>query len=402
MAVTIVVSAFVALTLVPMMCARILKHAPEREESRFSRAMGRFFDAAVRDYGRALSWVLDRQGITLIVAILTLALTIALYVIVPKGFFPVQDTGLIQGISRADQSTSYQAMADRQQELATAILKDPDVASLSSFIGVDGTNVTLNQGRFLISLKPLGQRHRTVTDLIAALQSETAEVPGVQLFLQPVQDLSIDAATSPAAYRFVMQNTDPAALETWVPKLANKLAELPQLANVSTDLQSEGLTVDVNIDRQSASRFGITPATVDNALYDAFGQRIVSTIFTQSNQYRVILETSPSLQKSLSSLQSIYLPSATSSTGQVPLTSIATFTTRRSSLVINHLAQFPAATISFDLAPSVSLGEAVTAIRQAGTGDRHTDQLHIKLRGKCAGFRRFARQRATSDPRGGG
>jgi multidrug efflux pump len=197
------------------------------------------------------------------------------------------------------------------------------------------------------------------------LQNETSKVAGVRLFLQPVQDLTIDAATSTAAYRFVLQNTDARTLETWVPKLEGKLAALPQLANVSSDLQTDGLTVDVNIDRQSASRFGITPATVDNALYDAFGQRIVSTIFTQSNQYRVILEASPGLQKSLTSLSSIYLPSATSSTGQVPLTSIATFTTRPSSLVINHLAQFPAATISFDLAPGVSLGEAVTAIRQA-------------------------------------
>jgi multidrug efflux pump len=364
LAVTIAISAFVALTLVPMMCAKILKqHAPEKE-GWFSRSTGRFFDAAVHEYGRLLTWVLDHQALTLIVAVLTLGLTVALYIAVPKGFFPVQDTGLIQGISRADQSTSYQAMAERQQELAAAILKDPDVASLSSFIGVDGTNVTLNQGRFLISLKPLSERRRNVTQLIAELQNETSKVPGIHLFLQPVQDLTIDAATSTAAYRFVLQNTDSRALETWVPKLAGKLADLPQLANVSSDLQTKGLTVDVNIDRQSASRFGITPATVDNALYDAFGQRIVSTIFTQSNQYRVILETSPDLQKSLTSLSAIYLPSATSSTGQVPLTSIATFTTRASSLVINHLAQFPAATISFDLAPGVSLGEAVTAIRQ--------------------------------------
>ena len=364
LAVTIVISAIVALTLVPMMCARLLKRDPNAAAPHGAEKPG-MFEAIVRGYGRMLTWVLDHQTLTLLVAIGTLALTVALYVIVPKGFFPVQDTGMIQGLSRADQSISYAAMAERQQELGQAILKDPDVASLSSFIGVDGTNVTLNQGRFLISLKPIGERSRSVQEVIAAIQRETAKVAGAQLFLQPVQDLTIDAATSTAAYRFVLQNTDSATLETWVPKITAKLASLPQLVNVSSDLQNAGLTVDVNIDRPSAARFGITPATIDNALYDAFGQRIVSTIFTQSNQYRVILETTPTLQKSLDSLSSLYLPSSTSSTGQVPLSTVATFTTRRSSLVVNHLAQFPAATIAFDLAPSVSLGEAVTAIRQA-------------------------------------
>lgn len=386
LAITIVISAVVALTLVPMMCAQLLKAEEEGVSGRLAIASENVFNAVIRGYGHALTWVLNRQGLTLLVALMTLALTAALYVVVPKGFFPVQDTGLLQGISRAEQSTSFQAMADRQQALAKVILENPDVDSLSSFIGVDGTNSTLNQGRFLISLKPKGERVRTATEVIADLGQATAIVPGVQVFLQPVQDLTIDAATSPSQYRFVLQNTDQALLETWVPKLVTRLSQLPQIRNVVSDLQGDGLTVDVTVDRETAARFGITPATVDNALYDAFGQRIVSTIFTQSNQYRVILETDPSLQKSLASLSSIYLPSATSSTGQVPLSAIATFSTRRAPLLGNHLAQFPATTISFDLSPSTSLGEAVAAIREAENEIALPASFITRFQGTAAAF----------------
>jgi multidrug efflux pump len=287
-----------------------------------------------------------------------------LYVYVAKGFFPVQDTGLIQGISQAAQTTSFRGMAEHQQELAAAILEDKDVESLSSFIGVDGSNTTLNQGRFLIALRPRDERKRTASEIIRDLQNRAAEIPGIELFMQPVQDLTIDAAVSATQYRFVLQNSDLTVLERWVPILVAKLKQLPQITDIASDLQQDGLTVDVTIDRATAARFGITPATVDNALYDSFGQRIVSTIFTQSNQYRVILEAEPSLQATIASLSSIYLPSSISVGGQVPLAAIATVTERRAALQVNHMAQFPAATISFNLAPSASLGAAVTAIRE--------------------------------------
>jgi multidrug efflux pump len=364
LAITIVISAIVSLTLVPMMCARFLHQEEAIAHGRARQWSDRQFQAAISGYGRALTWVLDHQSLTLAVAVATLVLTALLYVVIPKGFFPAQDTGLIQGISQAAQTISFEGMADRQQALAAAILADPDVESLSSFIGVDGSNATLNQGRFLISLRPRDARGRSANQIIRSLQDKASDIPGVELFMQPVQDLTIDAAVSPTQYRFVLQNSDPKQLQLWVPALVSKLKQLPQLTDIASDLQQEGLTVDVTIDRPTASRFGITPATVDNALYDAFGQRIVSTIFTQSNQYRVILEADPSLQKTVSSLSSIYLPSSASTASEVPLSAIATFTERRAPLTINHLAQFPAATISFNLAPSASLGAAVAAIRE--------------------------------------
>jgi multidrug efflux pump len=363
LAVTIVISAIVALTLVPMLCARLLHGESHAAPGRLRAWSDRQFQATISGYGRALSWVLDHQPATLVVAVLTLALTLLLYVLVPKGFFPVQDTGLIQGISQGAQTTSFRGMAEHQQALAAAILEDPDVESLSSFIGVDGNNATLNQGRFLISLRPRDERSRTAGEIISSLQQRTAEVPGVELFMQPVQDLTIDATVSPTQYRFVLQNANAALLEQWVPVLVSKLQQLPQITDIATDLQQSGLTLEVTIDRQTAARFGITPATVDNALYDAFGQRIVSTIFTQSNQYRVILEADPGVQATVNPLAAIYLPSSVSVGGQVPLSAIATLKERRAPLQINHLAQFPAATISFNLAPPASLGAAVDAIR---------------------------------------
>jgi multidrug efflux pump len=365
LAVTIVISAVVSLTLVPMMCARLIRHHPERDRTAFDLKAEQVFNAVIARYGRALNWVLDRQPMTLLVAVLTLALTVLLYIFIPKGFFPVQDTGMIQGISEASQSISYEAMADRQNQLAEAILKDPDVESLSSFIGVDGTNQTLNTGRFLITLKPHDSRNLSASQIIRRLESEVTGVAGITLYMQPVQDLTIDATISRAPYHFVLEDANATEFATWVPKLVQQLSERPELTDVASDLQQQGLAVDLVIDRATASRFGITPATIDNVLYDAFGQRIISTIYTQSNQYRVILEIDPALQQSLTGLTSLYLPSSSSSTnGQVPLTAIAHINQRASPLLITHYGQFPATTISFNTAPGYSLQAAVDAIKQ--------------------------------------
>ena len=310
--------------------------------------------------------MLDRQPLTLLVAVLTLALTLVLYVLIPKGFFPVQDTGMIQGISEASQSISYKAMAGLQKQLAEVILKDPDVESLSSFIGVDGTNQTQNTGRFLINLKPHDKRNLTAAEIIRRLQKEVSGVVGVALYMQPVQDLTIDATVSRAPYHFVLEDANPAEFKEWVPRLVQRLSQLPQITDVASDLQQEGLALDIVIDRATAARFGITPATVDNALYDAFGQRIISTIYTQSNQYRVIMEVDPALQRSLDGLSAMYLPSSSSTTnGQVPLSAIVHIKERTGPLLITHFGQLPATTVSFNTAPGVSLGEAVDAIEQA-------------------------------------
>ncbi len=285
LSVTIIISAIVSLTLVPMMCARLLRHRPDAARSKWDLAAERGFDWVIGQYDRALKVVLEHQPLTLLVAVLTLAVTVLLYIVVPKGFFPVQDTGVIQGISVAGQKVSYRAMAEHQQALAAAILKDPDVASLSSFIGVDGTNMTLNSGRFLINLKPKDDRSLNATQIARRLNDETASVQGVSLYLQPVQDLSVDAAVSRTQYQFVLENPSLSAFNEWIPKLLTELNRSPALTNVASDLQQQGLTANLVIDRETAARFGITPATVDNALYDLFGQRIISTIFTQSNQY---------------------------------------------------------------------------------------------------------------------
>jgi multidrug efflux pump len=364
LAVTIVISAVVSLTLVPMLCARLLKHQPEGEASAKS-SIQRGFDAVIRFYGRMLDVVLDHQVLTLIVATATVAVTAALYIVIPKGFFPVQDTGVIQGISQAAQTSSYDAMAQHQQDLAAAILKDPDVVSLSSFIGVDGSNVTLNSGRFLINLKPHDDRSLTAAQIVRRIETEVEDVPGIKLFMQPVQDLTIDTTVSPTQYQFVLEDANLSEFQDWVPKLMTRLLQIPDITDVASDLQQSGLAAYIELDRATAARFGVTPATIDSALYDAFGQRIVSTIFTQSNQYRVILEAEPALQHSVDSLGSLYLPSATSTTGQVPLSAIVKVTVRPAPLLVSHLGQFPATTISFNLAPGASLGNAVTAIRAA-------------------------------------
>ncbi len=361
LAVTILISAVVSLTLVPMLCAKLLKHQPASARSQTD--SGRWFAALVEWYGRKLTWVLDHQRLTLYVAAGTLALTAILYVLIPKGFFPDQDTGLIQGVSEAGESISYAAMADRQQALAAAILGDPDVKSLSSFIGVDGNNVTLNSGRFLINLKPRAERAANVSDVIRRLRSETAGVTGITLYMQPVQDLTLDTTVSRTQYQFTLESADAAALSTWAPKLVSVLRQQPELADVVSNQEDNGLAAYVTIDRDSAARLGISVGTVDNALYDAFGQRIVSTIFTQSNQYRVILEADPATYRTVDSLASIYVPSAGG--GQVPLSAIAKVDVETRPLLINHLAQFPATTVSFNLAPDISLGAAVSAIEAA-------------------------------------
>jgi multidrug efflux pump len=352
LAVTIIISAVVSLTLVPMMCAKLLRHQPQSEERGIARWANEKFQALIDRYGQALRWVLDRQPLTLLVAVATLVLTILLYVFIPKGFFPVQDTGLIQAITEAPQSVSYADMAQRQQQLAAVILKDPDVVSLSSFIGVDGTNITLNSGRMLINLKPVDDRSANASEVIRRLQQETADITGISLYMQPVQDLSIDDTVSRTQYQFVLEDSNPDEFNTWVPKLVDRLQRLPQIEDVASDQENQGLSAYLTIDRDTAGRFGITPATVDNALYDAFGQRIVSTIFTQSNQYRVILQADSSLMASLDSLGTIYLPSATAIDGQVPLSALVKVTTRTAPLSIN-------------LAKGAALGSAVDAIKQA-------------------------------------
>ncbi|MFI4923279.1 MAG: efflux RND transporter permease subunit, partial [Burkholderiales bacterium] len=378
LAVAILISAVVSLTLTPMMCARLLRHTPQAEQSRFYRASGLFFENVIARYGMMLNWVLDRQRATLLVAIATLVLTVLLYIFIPKGFFPVQDTGVIQGISEAPQTISFPSMAQRQQALARVVLEDPAVESLSSFIGVDGTNVTLNSGRMLINLKPLKERGVSVTQIIPRLQSKLGQVEGISLYMQPVQDLTIEDRVSRTQYQFSVEDADPQELSVWVPRLVDRLRDLPQLADVASDLQDQGLQALVEIDRDTASRFGITPTMIDNALYNAFGQRLISTIFTQSNQYRVVLEVRPEFQKGPAALDDIYIgsvpvvqatttaqPTTSGLPQQVKLSTIARVTEHAAPLSVNHLGQFPSATISFNLAPGASLGDAVRAINAA-------------------------------------
>jgi multidrug efflux pump len=391
LAVTILISAVVSLTLVPMACAKLLKPVTEIRENVFQRLTREAFDRLIDGYAVMLRWVLDRQTATLLVAVATLALTVWLYIIIPKGFFPVQDTGLIQGISEAPQSISFAAMAERQQALGEVILKDPDVESLSSFIGVDGTNITLNSGRFLINLKPHDMRTADVTQIIQRITQATQDVPGISLYMLPVQDLTIDSAVSRTQYQFSLEDANPQELSVWAPRLVDKLNSMPQFSQVSSDISAYGLTAYIDIDRDTAGRFGITPATIDNALYDSFGQRIVSTIFTNSNQKRVILETDPKLQASLDSLSSIYIPTSTSNSsvpGQVPLTAVATVREGTAPLRIDHLGQFPSTAISFNLGAGYSLGEAVDAIKQARQEIGLPISANIRLQGAALAFQK--------------
>jgi multidrug efflux pump len=415
LSVTILVSAVVSLTLTPMMCSRLLKHDPEAQNKPFYKMSERAFTSIIDFYGRTLKWVLKHQVATLVVAVATLALTIILYVIVPKGFFPVQDTGIIQGISEATESISFPLMAQKQQQLSAIILKDPAVESLSSFIGIDGTNTTLNSGRILINLKPLEDRHINASDVIRRLQPELEKVDGITLYMQPVQDLTVEDRVSRTQYQYTLEDPDLNELNQWTAKLIDKLKQIPELRDVATDQQNGGLAAALVIDRVTASRMGITPSAIDQTLYDGFGQRQVTTLYTQLNQYHVILETLPDFQKNPTKLQDIYVRSAlasnslttgpatsstviTSSTASgnsnsspspastksgpssgsanpsavsnvngaaVPLSAFTHFENRTAPLSVNHQGQFPVVTISFNLAPGASLGEATKAIDKA-------------------------------------
>jgi len=388
LAITIVISAVVSLTLVPMLCAKLIRHRNEAERSAFDLRAEAVFNWVLHQYSEALRVVLDYQPLTLGVAVGTLAVTLLLYAEIPKGFFPIQDTGLIQGITVAPQDVSYDEMARRQQALVDAVLKDPAVESLSSLIGIDGTNTTLNSGRLLINLKSLSERSLNSNAIIRRLQRETAGVIGISLFMQPVQDLTIDASVGRAQYHFMIENINPTELANWVPRLTRRLRELPELTDVANDMQQQGATIALVIDRATAGRFGITPATIDNMLYDAFGQRIVSTIYTQSNQYRVILESNPSVQQSVDSLSLLYLPSAVSATnGQVPLSAIVHVEHRSGPLLITHLGQFPAATLSFNVAPGYSLQDAVKAIDRAEREIALPKSFVTAFQGATAAFR---------------
>jgi multidrug efflux pump len=384
LAVAILISAVVSLTLTPMLCAKLLRHQPEADQGRFSRAAGQFIEQMIARYALALQWVLRHQSLTLLVAVATLGLTVLLYVLSPKGFFPEQDTGLIQGISEGPQSVSFQAMAVRQQQLAELILRDPAVASLSSYIGVDGSNATLNTGRLLINLKPFGERDVSVQQVIRRLQPELAQLPGTKLYLQAVQDLSIEDRISRTQYQFSLEDPNQENLRYWVPKLLERLQQLPELADVASDLQDQGLQAYLQIDRDQAARLGVSLAAINNALYNAFGQRLISTIFTQSSQYRVVLEVAPAFQLGPQALEQLYVPSSDGT--QVRLSSIATVEQRSTLLAINHSDQFPAATVSFNLAPGTSLGAAVKAIRAVQAELQLPPSTNSRFRGAALAF----------------
>ncbi len=452
LSVTILVSAVVSLTLTPMMCSRLLRHRPQAQQSRLFRASEKVFEDVIAFYGRTLQWVLRRQTLTLLVAVGTLVLTILLYLVVPKGFFPVQDTGIIQGISQAAQAVSFPAMARRQQELTRIILQDPAVESLSSFIGVDGTNTTLNSGRILINLKPLEERNASASDVIRRLQDKLEQVSDITLYMQPVQDLTVEDRVSRTQFQYTLEDPNPTELNDWSNRLVAKLKALPELRDVATDQQTSGLAATLVIDRLTASRMGISPQLIDQTLYDAFGQRQVSTLYTQLNQYHVVLETMPSFQRDPAKLQDIYVrsalspagsatatstgsaaaagggtagtgsaaggglitataagtgasggltgPSATASQGSalpgavsaaggaaVPLSAFTHFETRGSPLAINHQGQFPVVTISFNLAPDASLGEATKAIEAAQRQIGMPASIQAAFQGTAASFR---------------
>ena len=436
--VTILISAVVSLTLTPMMCARILRHTPEQEQGKFYRWSGHMFDRIIAGYGKTLRWVLDRQTAVLLVAVGTLVFTIFLYIVVPKGFFPVQDTGVILGISEAPQWISFPAMAERQQELASVILKDPAVESLSTFIGIDGTNVTMNSGRLLINLKPLDERRMSAGEVIRRLQPAVARLEGIKLYMQPVQDLTVEDRVSRTQFQYTLEDPNINELNEWTSKFVETLQESPELRDVSSDQQDQGLVARLDIDRATASRYGISTQLLDDTLYDAFGQRQISTIYTQLNQYRVVLEVKPEFQQSPDRLRDIYIPSATgtitttptgtvtttqtttpvtaptatigtsagtsssSSTGvtatvssttpvtpqaQVPLSAIARFSKTTGTLVISHLGQFPATTVSFNLAPGTSLGEATDVIEATSKTLGLPASIQTSFQGTAQAFR---------------
>ena len=361
LAVTILISAVVSLTLTPMLCAKLLRHKKDAHEGRFYKASERVFENTIAFYGRTLTWVLRHRTLTLLVAAGTLGLTVFLYIAIPKGFFPVQDTGQIQGVSEADQSVSFSEMSRLQQRVAAVILQDPAVESLSSFIGVDGANTTLNAGRVQINLKPIEQRDGSASDIIRRLQPELAKVDGITLYMQPIQDLTVEDIVSRTQYQYSLEDPDPDELAKYANGFVARLKDLPELADVASDLQTHGLEAALSIDRQTASRVGLTVQNIDTALYNAFGQRQVSTLFTQLNQYHVILEVQPQFQTHPKNLADIYLKSASGT--PVPLSAFTSFKNSSTPILISHIGQFPATTVSFNLAPGTALGAAVNAIK---------------------------------------
>jgi multidrug efflux pump len=382
--VTILVSAFVSLTLTPMMCAKLLRREQEARRGRFYRASGRFFDRLIASYGKTLQVVLRHQPATLAVTIGTVVLTLLLYYYIPKGFFPVQDTGVILGISDAPQSVSFSAMAERQQALAAVILKDPDVVSLSSFIGVDGTNTTPNSGRIQINLRSRDERTATSSDIIRRLEPELAQVAGIELFMQPVQDLTVEDRVSRTQYQYSLEDADAQELSQWAPKMVERLKAVPQLRDVASDQQDQGLEANLVIDRDTAARLGILPAAIDNTLYDAFGQRQVSTIFTQLNQYHVVLEVGSQFQQNPDALKDIYVKSSNGT--QVPLSAFTHLEQRQTALAVNHQGQFPVVTLSFNLAPNASLGAAVDAIHNVEREIHLPMSVHPGFQGTAKAF----------------
>jgi multidrug efflux pump len=451
LAVTIILSAVVSLTLTPMMCSRILRHNPKEQQGRFFKASERVFENIIAFYGRTLNFVLGYQTVTLLIAAATLVLTVVLYIIIPKGFFPTQDTGEIQGISQAPATISFAAMAQKQQQLAHIVLQDPAVESLSSFIGADGTNTTLNSGRMSINLKPVAERKLSASDVIRRLQTNLNQVEGVELFMEPVQNITVDDRVSRTQYQYTLEDPDPNELNLWTGRLVDKMKQLPQLADVATDQQTGGLAVSLVIDRVTASRLGIAPNTIDNTLYDAYGQRQISTMYTQLNQYHVVLETDPNTQQSPAKLQDLYIQTNTSSgssgpgasssfaasgsssagsnatTGSaaytpssavltpplnaitsgigasstastanattsstpsnvVPLSAFTHIEKATESLSINHQGQFPAVTVSFNLAPNAALGGAITAIEKVQTDLNMPASVQYGFQGTAAAF----------------
>jgi multidrug efflux pump len=377
LSVTILASAVVSLTLTPMMCSKLLKHRPEESQGRFYRASEGAFNAVIAFYGRTLKWVLGWQLATLLIAAATLGLTIFLYFVIPKGFFPIQDTGVIQGVSEAAQSVSFPEMSHQQQQLTKIILQDPAVDNLSSFIGIDGTNTTLNSGRILINLKPLAARKISASDVIRRLQPELAQIPGITLFMQPVQDLSVEDRVSRTEFQYTLEDANVDELNIFAPQMLARLQKLPELSDVASDQQTLGLQAKLVFDRNTASRLGITTSAIDQTLYDAYGQREVSTMFTQLNQYHVVLEVKPGFDKNPAALSDLFIrnstatgaPSIQSSSsfpngGQIPLSAFSHMVTTTVPITVNHQGQFPVVTLSFNLAPNASLGDAVKAVNQ--------------------------------------
>jgi multidrug efflux pump len=408
LAITILISAFVSLTLTPMMCAKLLRHQREEDQGWFYRKSELAFNSIIAYYGRTLKFVLEYRKITLLVTIATLIGTILLYIYIPKGFFPVQDTGIILGVSEAAQNISFAAMAQHQQALADVILKDPSVESLSSFIGIDGTNTTLNSGRIQINLKPLAQRDANASDVIRRLQPELAKVDGISLFMQPVQDLTVEDRVSRTQFQYSLEDVDAKELAYWTPRFMDKLRSIPAVRDVASDQLNQGLLASLVIDRDTASRLGVLPAAIDNTLYDAFGQRQVSTIYTQLNQYHVILEVDPQFQQNPDSLKNIYVASASSVQAfsgssanitnnsqtsvsatpntQVPLSAFTRFEPGATALALNHQGQFPVVTISFNLASGAALGDAVNAINEARQELNMPQSIQATFQGTAAAF----------------